>query len=97
MKPPPFDHHAPETLEEALDVLARAGEDAKVLAGGQSLIPLLNMRLAAPAHLVDINRVTALDTLEATAAGVRVGALARHARVERSEEAAGVLPLLRAA
>ncbi|MGI5227311.1 FAD binding domain-containing protein [Actinoallomurus sp. CA-142502] len=97
MKPPPFDHHAPETLEEALDVLARTGEDAKVLAGGQSLIPLLNMRLAAPAHLVDINRVTALDTLEATAEGVRVGALARHARVERSEEAAGVLPLLRAA
>ncbi|GLY82764.1 FAD binding domain-containing protein [Actinoallomurus iriomotensis] len=97
MKPPPFDHHAPETLEEALDVLARTGEDAKVLAGGQSLIPLLNMRLAAPAHLIDINRVTALDTLEVTAEGVRVGALARHARVERSEEAAGVLPLLRAA
>ncbi|WP_329258161.1 FAD binding domain-containing protein [Actinoallomurus sp. NBC_01490] len=97
MKPPPFDHHAPETLEEALDVLARTGEDAKVLAGGQSLIPLLNMRLAAPAHLVDINRVTALDTLEVTAEGVRVGALARHARVERSGEAAGVLPLLRAA
>jgi carbon-monoxide dehydrogenase medium subunit len=97
VKPPPFDHHAPETLEEALDVLARTGEDAKVLAGGQSLIPLLNMRLAAPAHLVDINRVTALDTLEVTAEGVRVGALARHARVERSEEAAGVLPLLRAA
>jgi carbon-monoxide dehydrogenase medium subunit len=97
VKPPPFDHHAPETLEEALDVLARTGEDAKVLAGGQSLIPLLNMRLAAPAHLVDINRVTALDTLEVTAEGVRVGALARHARVERSGEAAGVLPLLRAA
>jgi carbon-monoxide dehydrogenase medium subunit len=49
VKPPPFDHHAPETLEEALEVLTRTGEDAKVLAGGQSLIPLLNMRLAAPA------------------------------------------------
>jgi carbon-monoxide dehydrogenase medium subunit len=97
VKPPPFDHHAPETLEEALDVLARTGEDAKVLAGGQSLIPLLNMRLAAPAHLVDINRLTALDTLEVTAEGVRVGALARHSRVERSREAARVLPLLRAA
>jgi CO/xanthine dehydrogenase FAD-binding subunit len=97
VKPSPFDHHAPETLDEALDVLARTAEDAKVLAGGQSLIPLLNMRLAAPGHLVDINRVTSLDTLEVTEEGVRVGALARHARVERSEEAAAVQPLLRAA
>jgi aerobic carbon-monoxide dehydrogenase medium subunit len=97
VKPPAFDHHAPETLEEALDVLARTGEDAKVLAGGQSLIPLLNMRLASPGHLVDINRLTSLDTLEVTAEGVRVGALARHARVERSAEAAAVQPLLRAA
>ncbi|MCW2861253.1 MAG: molybdopterin dehydrogenase FAD-binding protein [Actinoallomurus sp.] len=97
MKPPPFDHHAPETLEEALEVLARTGEDAKVLAGGQSLIPLLNMRLAAPAHLVDINRVASLDTLEVTEEGVRIGALARHARVERSAQAAATQPLLRAA
>jgi aerobic carbon-monoxide dehydrogenase medium subunit len=97
VKPSAFDHHAPETLEEALDVLSRTGEDAKVLAGGQSLIPLLNMRLAAPAHLVDINRVASLDTLQVTAEGVRAGALARHARVERSEEAADAQPLLRAA
>jgi len=97
VKPPAFDHHAPETLEEALDVLARTGEDAKVLAGGQSLIPLLNMRLASPGHLVDINRLTSLDTLEVTREGVRVGALARHARVERSDEAADAQPLLRAA
>jgi CO/xanthine dehydrogenase FAD-binding subunit len=97
VKPPPFEHHAPETLDEALDVLARTAEDAKVLAGGQSLIPLLNMRLAAPAHLVDINRLTSLDTLEVTREGVRVGALARHARVERSGEVADAQPLLRAA
>lgn len=97
MKPPPFEHHAPETLDEALDVLARTAEDAKVLAGGQSLIPLLNMRLAAPGHLVDINRLTSLDTLEVTGEGVRVGALARHARVERCDEAAAAQPLLRAA
>jgi carbon-monoxide dehydrogenase medium subunit len=97
VKPPPFDHHAPQTLDEALDVLARTAEDAKVLAGGQSLIPLLNMRLAAPGHLVDINRLTSLDTLEVTEEGVRVGALARHARVERSEETARAQPLLRAA
>jgi CO/xanthine dehydrogenase FAD-binding subunit len=97
VKPPAFAYHAPETLEETLDVLARTGADAKILAGGQSLIPLLNMRLAAPGHVIDINRVTGLDTLEVTPEGVRAGALARHARVERSAEAADAQPLLRAA
>ena len=94
MKPSPFDYHAPAGLDEALDVLARVGPDGKVLAGGQSLIPLLNMRLAAPAHLVDINRLTGLDTIEAGPSGVRVGALARHSAVERSVPAAVVQPLL---
>ncbi|MFI0407084.1 FAD binding domain-containing protein [Actinomadura sp. 3N508] len=93
MKPPPFGYHAPRTLDEALDALA-AAPSGKVLAGGQSLIPLLNMRLAAPPELVDINRVAELDTLHAGDGGVRVGALARHARVERSAAAAGVQPLL---
>lgn len=97
MKPPAFEYHAPETLEETLEILARTGEDAKILAGGQSLIPLLNMRVLAPRHLVDINRVTSLDTLEVTAEGVRTGALARHSRVERSAAAADAQPLLRAA
>ncbi|TDC44996.1 xanthine dehydrogenase family protein subunit M [Actinomadura sp. KC345] len=93
MKPPPFGYHAPGTLAEALDVLA-ADPAGKVLAGGQSLIPLLNMRLAAPPGLVDINRVGELDTVHAGDEGVRVGALARHARVERSPEAAAIQPLL---
>lgn len=93
MKPPPFGYHAPSTLDEALDALA-AAPSGKVLAGGQSLIPLLNMRLAAPSALVDINRVAGLDTVRAGDGGVRVGALARHARVERSAEAAAVQPLL---
>jgi carbon-monoxide dehydrogenase medium subunit len=97
VKPPAFAYHAPDTLEETLDALDRAGPDGKVLAGGQSLIPLLNMRLAAPGQLIDINRVAELDTLEVTAGGVRAGALARHARVERSDEAAAAQPLLRAA
>ncbi|GAA1584513.1 xanthine dehydrogenase family protein subunit M [Actinomadura kijaniata] len=102
MKPPPFGYHAPRTVGEALDALARGADDpdgggTKVLAGGQSLIPMLNMRLAAPAALVDINGVTELDGLEATAEGVRVGALARHSRVERSAPAARVQPLLRRA
>ncbi|WP_433325105.1 FAD binding domain-containing protein [Spirillospora sp. CA-294931] len=96
MKPPPFAYHAPRTLDEALRFLAEH-ENAKVLAGGQSLIPLLNMRLAAPAHLVDINRVAGLDEVEVTSRGVRVGALARHTRVERDQDVAAAQPLLRRA
>ncbi|MBC6463416.1 FAD binding domain-containing protein [Actinomadura sp. HBU206391] len=94
MKPPSFGYDAPRTLGEALGVLAEAGSDGKVLAGGQSLIPLLNMRLVAPGRLVDINRVAGLDTVEVTAEGVRVGALARHSRVLRSAESARAQPLL---
>ncbi|GAA2100574.1 FAD binding domain-containing protein [Actinomadura alba] len=94
MKPPPFAYHAPRALAEAVGALAEAGPDGKVLAGGQSLIPLLNMRLAAPARIVDINRLTELDTVEVTERGVRVGALARHSRVLRSIEAARAQPLL---
>lgn len=97
MKPSPFAYSAPTTLDEALAMLAQAGDDAKVLAGGQSLLPILNMRLAAPAHLVDINRVEGLDFVRVEDGGVRVGACARHSRVERDEAAYGVLPLLRQA
>ncbi|GAA2886580.1 xanthine dehydrogenase family protein subunit M [Streptosporangium fragile] len=97
MKPPPFDYHAPRTLGEALDTLAGVGEHGKVLAGGQSLIPLLNMRLAAPEHLVDINRLSELASLDVEPGGVRVGALARHAQVERAEQVAAAQPLLRQA
>ena len=78
-------------------MLAEAGHDGKVLAGGQSLIPLLNMRLASPGHLVDIDRVAGLDAIEVTSRFVRVGALVRHAGLERSEEAYAALPLLRQA
>jgi carbon-monoxide dehydrogenase medium subunit len=94
VKPSSFGYAAPGGLDEALAALAEAGPDGKVLAGGQSLIPLLNMRLAAPARLIDINGVAALDTLECGPTGVRVGALARHARVERSAAVAKVQPLL---
>ena len=97
MKPPPFTHHAPDDVPAALRLLAELGPDAKILAGGQSLIPLLNMRLAAPRHLVDINRLATLDTVDAEAGGVRVGALARHARLERDADAARAQPLLRRA
>ncbi len=94
MKPAPFRYADPGSLDEALDVLAAEGDGAKVLAGGQSLIPLLSMRLAAPATLVDINRVPGLDGVEATGDGVRVGALVRHAALLHDDAAARVQPLL---
>ena len=97
MKPAPFAHHAPRSVEEAVSVLAEVGHDGKILAGGQSLIPILNMRLASPAHLVDINRVTGLDGVEVGPDHVRVGALVRHAQLERHEDAYAALPLLRQA
>ncbi len=98
MKPPPFAYSAPTAVDEALRLLADLGADGKVLAGGQSLVPMLNMRLAAPEHLVDINGLAAeLGAIDVNDQGVRVGALARHAAVERSADAAAVLPRLRQA
>jgi carbon-monoxide dehydrogenase medium subunit len=97
VKPAPFRYHRPSSLDEALSVLADVGADGKVLAGGQSLLPILNMRLAAPANLVDINGVSELETLTVTPDGVRVGALVRHATLERDEQAHASLPLLRQA
>ncbi|HET7386689.1 MAG TPA: xanthine dehydrogenase family protein subunit M [Nocardioidaceae bacterium] len=98
MKPAPFDYHRPATVEEAVSLLAALDREepgaAKVLAGGQSLVPLLSMRLAAPAHLVDINRLPGLDTLDVGGDAVRVGALARHARVEHDPGVAAALPVL---
>ncbi|MGY1721144.1 FAD binding domain-containing protein [Blastococcus sp. SYSU DS0552] len=92
MKPAPFRYADPSTLDEALTLLSEDG--AKVLAGGQSLLPLLSMRLAAPATLVDINRIPGLDTVEVTGEGVTVGALVRHDALLRHEGAAATQPLL---
>jgi carbon-monoxide dehydrogenase medium subunit len=93
VKPAPFDYRRPGTLAEA--VAALAGEpNAKVLAGGQSLVPLLSMRLAAPAMLVDINGLPGLDTIDVEEGGVRVGALARHAAVLASPDVRRVQPLV---
>jgi CO/xanthine dehydrogenase FAD-binding subunit len=93
VKPPPFTYHAPTTVEEACALLASL-EDAKVLAGGQSLVPLLNFRLARPQHLVDINRIDGLDRIYERDGGVAVRALARQAAVEDSPLVARVCPLL---
>lgn len=97
MKPSPFSYSAPRTLEEALGELADVDRNAKVLAGGQSLVPVLNMRLAAPAHLVDINHIRELSYVRVEDDGVRVGATARHADVERDAAAHDAHPLLRQA
>jgi len=96
VKPPPFEYHAPATVDEACALLA-SQEDAKALAGGQSLVPLLNFRLARPAHLVDINRVGGLDRIYERDGGVAIQALARQAAVEDSELVTRVCPLLGAA
>jgi CO/xanthine dehydrogenase FAD-binding subunit len=90
MKPAPFDYAAPESVDAALALL---GEDSTILAGGQSLVPLLNFRLARPELIVDINRVAALDYLRNDGA-LRIGALARQAAVEHSRLVAERWPLL---
>lgn len=74
MKPPPFLYAAPDTVDETLVLLAEYGADAKLLAGGQSLMPLLNMRLARPAVLIDLNRVKGLDNITPANGEIRVGA-----------------------
>jgi carbon-monoxide dehydrogenase medium subunit len=84
MKPAPFEYHAPRTVREALDVLAEvAPRDGRVLAGGQSLVPAMALRLARPAHLVDINGVKDLERLAVAAGALEIGACARHAAFHR--------------
>lgn len=93
MKPPPFGYAAPTSLAEAASLLAEHGEDAKVIAGGQSLIPLLSLRLSRPSFLVDLNRVPELGTVE----GSTLGAMVRHRTLEKSADIARAVPLLAAA
>jgi len=95
MKPAPFEYHAPHTLEEALELLARHGDEAKALAGGQSLVPAMNFRLAQPAVLVDLNGIEELFYLEGTEeGGLRVGTMTRMRQVERSSLVAQRAPLV---
>lgn len=97
MKIPPFTYHRPETLDDALSLLAQYGDDAKVLAGGQSLIPVMALRLGRPDHVVDIGRVAGLTALRAGPDGTTIGALVRHADAERSADVARHAPLVAAA
>jgi CO/xanthine dehydrogenase FAD-binding subunit len=97
MKPAPFEYFAPKDITEALDLLARYGDEAKILAGGQSLMPLMNMRLARPRVLVDINRLPALSQIALGADGtLTIGALTRQRAVERASLVQTQYPLLAA-
>lgn len=94
MIPGKFAYHAPASVPEAIALLGEYGEDAKVLAGGQSLIPLMRFRLAQPGHLVDINRIEGLSYVRADDDGLRIGALAREADLEAEPAIARAYPLL---
>ena len=94
MKPPPFAYHDPTSIEEAVDLLQRYGNEAKVLAGGQSLMPLLNFRLSYPSALIDINRVANLSYIQQEDGQVRIGALTRQRAIEFSQLVRSQLPLL---
>ena len=94
MIPPPFDYHSPRTLPEAVALLGKLGEEAKVLSGGQSLLPLLKLRLAQPAHLVDIGRIPGLDYIEEEGGFLKIGGLVREAALEASPLVKSKYPIL---
>jgi len=97
MKAPSFSYERAKSVANAIELLARHGPDAQILAGGQSLMPMLNFRVARPAVLVDINAIADLAAIRVDKKGVFIGALARHADIERSGEIAEQLPLVAAA
>src|SRR5438552_4144335 len=97
MKPAPFDYYAPTSVDETCSLLARYGGDAKLLAGGQSLVPLLALRLAQPAVLIDLNGVRELDYIHANGDGLAIGAITRQRTLERSSVVREKCPLLPAA
>ena len=94
MKPAPFEYHRPASVDEALALLAEHGYDAKLLAGGQSLVPAMNFRLAAPAVLVDLNRIPGLDGIQEADGRLRLGAMTRQAAAERNPLIAARAPLI---
>jgi CO/xanthine dehydrogenase FAD-binding subunit len=97
MKPPAFDYIAADSIAMAVTALAQAGDDAKIIAGGQSLVPMLNFRMLRPSILVDINRIAGLDAIAETNEAIHVGALTRHYQLETSPLIARHLPVLSSA
>jgi CO/xanthine dehydrogenase FAD-binding subunit len=95
MKPASFEYHDPQTVDEALDLMAQFGAQARPLAGGQSLVPLMNFRLVRPAHVIDLNRIDALNFLKSDNGALRIGATTRQRQLERSMDVASRWPLLR--
>jgi carbon-monoxide dehydrogenase medium subunit len=94
MKPAPFDYHAPHSVEEAIELLARLGPDARPLAGGQSLVPMLALRLARPSALIDLNRIASLTGIKGHDGSLRLGAMTRQASILRSKDVAAKAGLL---
>jgi CO/xanthine dehydrogenase FAD-binding subunit len=94
MKPAPFRYFAPTTLDETLALLTEHGDAAKILAGGQSLVPLMNFRLATPAVIIDLNRVAELGYIRARDGGLAIGAMTRHRQLERNQLIAARAPLI---
>jgi carbon-monoxide dehydrogenase medium subunit/6-hydroxypseudooxynicotine dehydrogenase subunit alpha len=94
VKPPPFDYHDPRAIDETLALLAAHGDEAKILAGGQSLVPLLNFRVTYPEHLIDLGRVPALSYVRRENGVLRIGAMTRQATLEHSPLVAEHWPLL---
>jgi carbon-monoxide dehydrogenase medium subunit len=94
VKPAPFVYHRPDTLEAALELLAQHGDEAKPLAGGQSLVPAMNFRLAQPAVLVDLNRISTLAGLDPVDGGLRLGGMTRQRVLEQSPVVARLAPLV---
>jgi carbon-monoxide dehydrogenase medium subunit len=94
VKPAVFEYHRPKHLDEALELLANLGDEARPLAGGQSLVPMMNMRIARPSHLVDLNDLADLDFIRETDGAIEIGAMARHRAIERSELLTRLCPIL---
>jgi carbon-monoxide dehydrogenase medium subunit len=97
LKPAPFAYHRPQTVPDALELLGRLGDEAKLLAGGQSLGPMLNLRVARPAQLIDINDLMELDFVRAKAGRLEIGGMTRHHRVASDPEVSRACPILSAA
>jgi CO/xanthine dehydrogenase FAD-binding subunit len=95
MKPASFEYYDPTTVNEALELMSQFGDEARPLAGGQSLVPLMNFRLLRPAHLIDLNGITELSYLKMENAVLRIGAMTRQRNLERSTDVAEHWPLLR--
>src|SRR5262245_53208786 len=94
MKPAPFEYHAPDTVEESVRLLRDLGDEAKVIAGGQSLVPMLNLRLARFGHLIDLGRIPALRRVERENGHVVIGAMVTERAVEVSDVVSSGAPLL---